>query len=78
MAKSWQGVVKIKMLHRPGSTVLLPEAVVVTSARDRVLSHRDLVRDHHRRVPHRVLLCDRLCRLCCRLFRPCQIAAPLV
>lgn len=34
MAKSWHGVVKIKMLHRPGATVLLPEAVIVTGARD--------------------------------------------
>lgn len=35
MEKSWQGVVKVKMLHRPGATVLLPEAVVVTSSSDR-------------------------------------------
>jgi hypothetical protein len=34
VVKSWHGVVKIKMLHRPGATVLLPEAVIVTGARD--------------------------------------------
>jgi hypothetical protein len=34
MTKSWRGVVKIKVLHRPGATVLLPEAVIVTGARD--------------------------------------------
>lgn len=32
MTRTWPGVVKIKMLHRAGGTVLLPEAVIVGAA----------------------------------------------
>ncbi len=35
MAKTWRALVKVKMLHRTGATILLPEAVVITGAGDR-------------------------------------------
>lgn len=32
MTRTWLGVVKVKMLHRPGGTILLPEALIVGGA----------------------------------------------